>query len=266
MNNSQETANAWNDRFSGIARLYGEASVKTLQNAHIAVVGIGGVGSWAAEALARSGIGRLTLIDLDDICISNTNRQLHTGSKTLGQFKSDVMQERILDINPECQVTVINDFITPHNVATHIHAELDGVIDAIDSVQAKAALIHQCKRIKTPVIVTGGAGAQIDPTKIQITDLSRTTNDPLLAKTRSVLRRNHGFSKSRHLSIPCVYSTEQLRYPQPDGSVSQNKPKQMTGTGLNCAGGFGAITMVTGTFGFVASSKIIEKILQKNQF
>lgn len=254
-------------RFAGIARLFGIQGLEKIQNAHIAIVGIGGVGTWAAEAIARTGVGEITLIDLDDICVSNTNRQLHTLQSTLGKSKVDVMAQRIIEINPTCTIHTVHDFITRDTIPELIHIDLDGVIDCIDSVQAKAALIAWCKRRKIQIVTTGGAGGQIDPTQIQITDLNKTFNDPLAAKVRSLLRRDYGFSKTagRHYSIPCVFSTEQLRYPQVDGSVCQTKGFTGEGTRLDCSGGFGAITMVTASFGMAAASKMIEKIVQGNR-
>lgn len=254
-------------RFAGIARLYGVQGLDKIQKAHIAIIGIGGVGTWAAEALARTGVGEITLIDLDDICVSNTNRQLHTLEDTIGKPKVDVMAERIRAINPICTVHAIHDFVTRETIPELIHNDLDGVIDCIDSVQAKAALIAWCKRRKIQIVTTGGAGGQIDPTQIQITDLNKTYNDPLAAKVRSLLRKEYGFSKTagRHYSVPCVFSTEQLRYPQPNGSVCQTKGFTGEGTRLDCSGGFGAITMVTASFGMAAASKIIEKIVQGNR-
>lgn len=251
-------------RFAGIARLYGVQGLEKIKKAHIAVIGIGGVGTWAAEALARTGIGEITLIDLDDICVSNTNRQLHTLQSTIGKSKIDVMAERITDISPNCTVHCIHDFITRDSIPELIHNDLDGVIDCIDSVQSKAALIAWCKRRKIQIVTTGGAGGQIDPTQIQITDLNKTYNDPLAAKVRSLLRKDYGFSKTpgRHYSAPCVFSTEQLRYPQADGSVCQTKGFIGEGTRLDCSGGFGAITMVTASFGMAAASKMVEKVVQ----
>lgn len=250
-------------RFTGIARLYGEQGLVRLQKAHIAIVGIGGVGSWAAEALARTGVAELTMIDLDDICVSNTNRQLHTLTTNIGKTKVDIMAERIQQINPDCVVHPITDFVTRETMAELIHNNLDGVIDCIDSVKPKAALIAWCKRRKIQIITTGGAGGQIDPTQIQITDLNKTYNDPLAAKVRSLLRRDYGFSKTagRHYSVPCVFSTEQLRYPQADGSVCQSKGFIGEGVRLDCAGGFGAVTMVTASFGMAAAAKMVEKIV-----
>lgn len=250
-------------RFAGIARLYGVEGLARLQKAHVAVVGIGGVGSWAAEALARTGVAEITLIDLDDICVSNTNRQLHTLQMTIGQSKAEVMAKRIEQINPRIVVHSIEDFVTRETMAELIHNELDGVVDCIDSVASKAALIAWCKRRKIQIVTTGGAGGQIDPTQIQITDLNKTYNDPLAAKVRALLRREYGFSKTagRHYSVPCVFSTEQLRYPQADGSVCQMKGFTGEGVRLDCSGGFGAVTMVTASFGMAAASKMVEKLV-----
>lgn len=249
------------DRFGGIGRLYGVDGLQRLQAAHVCIIGIGGVGSWAAEALARSGIGQLTLIDLDDICVTNTNRQVHTLTSTVGQLKAEALAQRLVAINPHCQVETLAEFVTRNNVAELIHTGFDYVIDCIDSVKNKAALLAHCKRHKIRVVTTGAAGGQIDPTKISVTDLNKTHNDPLARKTRSLLRREYGFSRnpSRNYSIPCVYSTEQLRYPQPDGSVCQTK-SLTDSTRLDCASGFGAATMVTGTFGFVAAARVVERL------
>lgn len=252
-------------RFGGTIRLYGREAVELYRNSHIAVIGVGGVGSWVAEALARSAIGEVTLIDLDDICVTNTNRQIHALSSTVGRSKVAVMAERMRDINPDCLVHEEEAFVSRDNVAELIHEGFDYVIDAIDSVGVKAAIIAHCKRRKIPVITVGGAGGQIDPTRIDITDLSRTEHDPLAAKLRNILRRHFGFSKSgRRFAVDCVYSTEQLRYPQPDGSVCQQKTLHEGQTRLDCAGGFGASTCVTATFGFVAVSRVLQKLYERH--
>lgn len=175
-------SDAWRQRFGGTARLYGENALQLFANAHICVVGIGGVGSWAAEALARTGIGAITLIDMDDVCVTNTNRQIHALRDSVGLAKSEVMAERIRQINPECRVTVVDDFVTADNVAQYMSAGFSYVIDAIDSVRPKAALIAWCRRNKIPLVTTGGAGGQIDPTQIQVSDLAKTIQDPLAAK------------------------------------------------------------------------------------
>src|SRR5690554_2572493 len=155
-------------RFGGIARLYGVEALQRLQHAHVAVVGIGGVGSWAAEALARSGVGEISLFDLDDICITNTNRQAHALNDAVGQMKVDVMAQRLNMINPDCKVHAVADFVNQETLADYITEDLDFVVDCIDSVQAKAALIAWCKRRKIQIVTTGGAGGQVDPTQIRV--------------------------------------------------------------------------------------------------
>lgn len=258
-------------RFGGISRLYGKEQATWLQQSHFCVVGIGGVGTWVAEGLARSGVGSITLIDLDDVCTTNTNRQIHAMSHTVGQPKVAVMASRIRDINPECNVVCIEDFVTSENLietfGTRDNLHFDMVIDAIDSINAKTSMIAHCKRIKLPIVVTGGAGGQIDPSAIAYGDLAKTTHDPLLSKVRNLLRRDFNFTKNpkRKFSVDCVYSTEQLRYPQLDGTVCQSKAGSDGSTRLDCNSGFGAVTMVTGSFGFFAASKAIQKFLDKRK-
>nr|WP_086939101.1 tRNA cyclic N6-threonylcarbamoyladenosine(37) synthase TcdA [Thaumasiovibrio occultus] len=255
----------YDQRFGGTRRLYGNSEVEILRASHVCVIGIGGVGSWAAEALARSGVGEITLIDMDDVCVTNINRQLHAMTDTVGQSKIEVMAARIAQINPECQVHLIDDFITPENVAEHIDGRYDYVLDAIDSMKPKAALLAHCKRHKYKVITTGGAGGQTDPTQIQIADLTKTIQDPLAKKLRDTLRRHHNFPQNpkRKFGIDCVFSTEQLKYPQADGSVCGVKATAEGVKRMDCAAGFGAATMVTATFGFVAVSRIIAKLTRK---
>lgn len=252
------------NRFSGLARLYGNDGLKKLTNANIVVVGIGGVGSWSAEALARSAVGNITLIDLDDIALSNVNRQIHSLSSTIDESKVAVMKQRILDINPECKVTAIEDFVTTDTLREYINDTYDVVIDAVDSIKAKAAMIAFCKRNKIKIITVGGAGGQIDPLKITCNDLAKTIQDPLAAKLRSELRRFYNFSKNpkRNFGVECVYSTEQLRYPQADGSVCFEKSQQQGAGKMDCATGFGAFVGVTATFGLVAASRAIRHILK----
>lgn len=249
-------------RFGGIVRLYGAEQTNNLANSHVAVVGIGGVGSWTAEALARSGVGQLTLIDLDDVCITNTNRQIHALTNSIGEPKVEAIAKRIALINPHCKVNVIEDFVTPENTATLLTKHLNAVVDATDSIKAKAAMIAHCKRSKIPIVTVGGAGGQIDPSKVTKGDLAKTIQDPLAAKLRSELRRYYNFSKNpkRRFGVECIYSTEQLRYPQPDGSVCYNKSAMEGGTRLDCAGGFGAVVTVTATFGMFAAASVINRI------
>ncbi len=254
-------SNDFNNRFGGTRRLYGEAATERLRRARICVVGIGGVGSWAAEALARTAVGHITLIDMDELCVTNTNRQIHALSDTVGRSKVAVMAERIRQINPDCACCAVEEFVTEDSLDL-LDNQFDFVIDAIDSIRAKAAMIAYCRRRKIPIITIGGAGGQVDPTQIQVADLSRTEQDPLAAKLRSQLRRFHGFSKNskRRFDVPCVYSSEQLVYPQPDGTVCAKKPVEQGSARLDCNSGFGAATVVTATFGFVAVARVIERL------
>ena len=247
-------SDAWRQRVGGTARLYGEKALQLFADAHICVGGIGGVGSWAAEALARSGIGAITLIDMDDVCVTNTNRQIHALRDNVGLAKAEVMAERIRQINPECRVTVVDDFVTPDNVAQYMNAGYSYVIDAIDSVRPKA-----------PLVTTGGAGGQIDPTQIQVTDLAKTIQDPLAAKLRERLKSDFGVVKNSKgkLGVDCVFSTEALVYPQSDGTVCAMKATAEGPKRMDCASGFGAATMVTATFGFVAVSHALKKMMAK---
>jgi len=251
----------YSQRFSGVQRLYGDERAVIISKAHICVIGIGGVGSWAAEALARSGIGEITLIDNDEIGLSNINRQIHTLSSSVGQQKVLVMAERLLQINPELKVNVIDDFITVKTFESYLTKGYDYVIDAIDSIKFKTLMINYCKRNKIPIITTGGAGGLTDPTKIEVHDLSRTYNDPLAAKVRSKLRQEFGFHRNlkRKFGVECVYSTQQPEYRQDDGSMSQQKPG-IHGVSLDCSFGYGASSCITATFGLVAVARVIEKL------
>ena len=258
-------SDAWLQRFGGTARLYGRDALQVFAGSHVCVVGIGGVGSWAAEALARTGIGAITLIDMDDVCVTNTNRQIHALRDTVGQAKGEVMAERIRLINPECRVNVVDDFVTVDNVAQLLDQNFSYVIDAIDSVRPKAALIAFCRRNKIPLVTTGGAGGQIDPTQIQVADLAKTIQDPLAAKLRERLKSDFGVVKNSKgkLGVDCVFSTEALVYPQADGSVCAAKSSAEGPKRMDCASGFGAATMVTASFGFVAVSHVLIKMMAK---
>jgi len=254
----------YDNRFGGIARLYGQAAFEKLQQSHVCIIGIGGVGSWAAESLARTGVGEVTLIDHDDIAESNINRQIHSLSNTIEQSKVETMAERIQQINPSCKVNIIDDFISTTNCKEYLDNDYDYVIDAIDSIKFKCAIIYYCKRNKIPIITTGGAGGLIDPTMITVSDLSKTWNDPLAASVRLQLRQQYGYTRNtkRSFGIKCVYSTEQQRYAKPDGSVNYTKPG-VHGAHLDCSMGFGSATHITATFGFVASAKVIEALINK---
>lgn len=244
-------------RFGGIGRLYTPEGLAKLRQSHICVIGIGGVGSWAVEALARSGIGKITMIDMDDICVTNINRQIHALTSTVATLKTEAMKTRIAEINPECQVEIIDDFISSDNLADYLNRGYDYVIDAIDSVKTKAALIAYCKRNKIRLITTGGAGGQTDPSQIQIADLSKTIQDPLASKVRSLLRKEYHFSQNpkRKFGVDCVFSTQPLIFPK------MGEGCEISAT-MNCANGFGAVTIVTATFAFFAVGRVIDKLLQ----
>ena len=251
-------------RFGGIERLYGRQALTWIRAMRVGVIGMGGVGSWAVEALARSGIGHLVLIDFDEIAASNVNRQIHALSSTLGQKKTLALRQRVGEINPRCQVDVVDDFITDRNLfdCLPVAAGIDYVIDAIDSIRFKAALIYYCKRNKIPVITTGAAGGLTDPTQITIKDLTRTFNDPLAAKVRAQLRAHHGYTRNpkRYFGVECVFSAQQQVYPREDGSIGHQKPG-IHGVHLDCSMGYGSASFVTGAMGFVAVARVIEKHL-----
>ncbi len=253
---------AYLQRFGGIGRLYGADALAHFARAHVCVVGIGGVGTWAAESLARSGIGQITLIDLDDICTTNTNRQIHALSGTVGQSKVAVMAERIRAINPDCRVNEVEEFVDLDNLDEVLPGALDYLVDCIDAVKPKAALIAHCKRRKIRIVTVGGAGGQLDPTRVQVADLAKTHQDPLAAKVRNLLRREYGFTKNpkRRFQVECVFSDEPLRYPGADGNVCLTKSEAQGPKAMDCASGFGAVTHLTGTFGFVAASRVLLKL------
>lgn len=247
----------YEQRFGGIGRLYTPEGLAKLRQSHVCVIGIGGVGSWAVEALARTGIGKITMIDMDDICVTNINRQIHAMTGTVAQLKTEAMKERVERINPECVVEIIDDFISPENIPEYLNRGYDYVLDAIDSVRTKAALIAYCKRNKIKLITTGGAGGQTDPSQIQIADLSKTIQDPLASRVRSLLRKEYNFSQNpkRKFGVDCVFSTQPLIFPK------MGEGCEVSAT-MNCANGFGAVTMVTATFGFFAVSRLVDKLLK----
>ncbi len=253
-------------RFGGIGRLYGASALPRLAAAHVAIIGVGGVGSWIVEALARSGIGALTLIDMDDVCITNTNRQLPALAHTIGVTKVDVLAARVAEINPACRVNRAIEFLTESNVDRLLAPNFDFVVDAVDRTSIKALIITKCHARGLRIITSGSAGGRRDPTVIKIADLGHAGADSLLRGVRQSLRRDHGFAKSEQgrpvtMDIPCVFSTERPIYPWADGSCSL-EPEQGTETGLrlDCAAGFGAATFVTGTFGFVLAAEVVRRL------
>ena len=249
-------------RFGGIARLYGAMALEKFRCAHICVIGIGGVGSWAVEALARSAIGQITLIDLDQVAESNINRQLHALDDTLGRAKVEVMAERVRQINPECRVNRIEDHLGLDNLGELLDGKYDYVIDCVDDFRIKAALIAWCRRSRVRVVAVGGAGGQANPAQIMTADLSNTEHDALFSRTRKLLRQNYGFPKNlkRRFDIPCIYSREQPVFPAEDGSICYDKPQSTGVGGLNCAGGLGSVMTVTASFGLHAVAHVLGKL------
>lgn len=248
-------------RFSGVRRLYGEQGFAGLQQAHVLVIGIGGVGSWAVEALARNAVGKLTLVDLDNIAESNMNRQIHALDDTLGKAKVTAMRERIAAINPLCEVAEIEDFVTPENLASMLAGQPDVVVDCMDDTKAKIALAAYCKQQQLPLIMVGSAGGKLDATRIRLADLAHVQGDRMLAKVRNQLRRDHGFpkasdhKKSAKFGIVAVYSDEPVERPEEACETSSAGL-----TGLNCAG-YGSSICVTASAGFVAAQQAIQQLI-----
>ncbi len=252
----------FDQRFGGLARLYGTAGLERLRAAHVAVIGIGGVGSWSAEALARSGVGELTLIDLDDLCVTNFNRQIHAVSSNLGTLKVEAMTRRIREINPECRVHAVPEFFTGGNAAQLLDRGFSVVLDAIDNVANKCLLLAGCRRRGVPVVTSGGAGGRADPTQLRVADLARVTHDPLIRQVRRTLRREHGFPNDPQtdFGVPCVYSTEPVRYPWKDGTVCATKEPGGDELRMDCNSGYGSASFVTGAYGFAAAAEVVKLI------
>lgn len=241
-------------RFGGLARLYGTTGAERIAQAHVAVVGIGGVGSWAAEALARSGVGKLTLIDMDHIAESNINRQIHALTDTVGQAKVLAMQARIAGINPYCQVTVVDDFVTPENWPDVLEQGVSAVIDACDQLQAKLAMAQWARRQRQLFISVGAAGGKRLAHKVDVEDLAHTTHDPLLAQLRYRLRKHHAAPRDgKKIGVTCVFSREAVA--GPDASCQL----QNSDGSLNCSG-YGSLVSVTATFGQCAAGWVLDKL------
>lgn len=241
-------------RFGGLERLYGRDGAARIRGAHVAVIGVGGVGSWAAEALARSGVGSLTLIDLDNVAESNVNRQIHALTDTLGKAKVEAMCERIAQINPACVVHCIEDFVEPENWPQILPAGVDAVIDACDQVKAKLAMAQWARRNKRMLITVGAAGGKRLAHKVEVDDLSQVTHDPLLAQLRYRLRKEFNAPRDgKKMGVVTVFSRETVM--QPDASC------QMSGADgtLNCSG-YGSVVSVTATFGMCAVGWVLDEI------
>lgn len=241
-------------RFGGLDRLYGEGARRTLHRARVAVVGVGGVGSWAVEALARSGVGHITLIDFDHVAASNINRQIQALESTLGAAKVSVLEARIRDINPACRVSAVDDFLTEENLRGLIQqGALDAVIDACDQARVKTALIAHAREIGMPLVVCGAAGGKHDPLKLRQDDLGRATHDALLSRIRTLLKKEFRIQprKNGKFGVTCVYLEEPAK-----------KSTACTAGNLSCAG-YGSAVTVTATMGFTAAAWCIDRLLAK---
>lgn len=248
-------------RFGGIGRLYGAAGLERLRNAHIAIVGVGGVGSWTVEALARSAIGAMTLIDLDDVCITNVNRQLPAHDGNIGRPKVDALADRVGLINPACRVERAAEFFTASTAHELLAPKFDFVVDATDKLSNKCLLIAKSRERGYPVMTVGGAGGKRDGTQVRVRDLAHTEQDELLRQVRRKLRRDYGFPRGEQVEfgIPAVFSPEKPVFPWADGTCSAEAEPGSSLT-LDCASGFGTATAVTGSFGFAAAGEVVRRI------
>lgn len=239
-------------RFGGLRRLYGDAGYERLRAARVAVVGVGGVGSWAVEALARSGVARLVLIDLDQVAESNINRQIQALGATLGMAKVDALAARIADIHPGCEVVRVEEFVEPGHWPALLPCPVDVLIDACDQARAKAALAAWGIAAGVPVICVGAAGGKREPQRVEVADLSETTHDPLLAGLRQRLRRDGVVPRQGAARLTCVFSREPVAPPQAGACATDGS--------LNCAG-YGSAVTVTATFGLVAAAQAVDRIV-----
>jgi tRNA A37 threonylcarbamoyladenosine dehydratase len=256
-----EYHNDYDSRFSGIGRLFGRRSLDRIKQANILIIGIGGVGSWVAEALARTGIGHMTLVDLDDVCVTNINRQILATSSSVGQFKVDVMKKRVLDIYPQCVVQTKQCFFNPKNLETIFDQDYDFVVDACDDFTNKCHLIDYCRKKKIPLIVMGGAGGKTDPLQVRVTDMASSSNDRLLARLRKKLRQEFQFPLENEgdFGVWSVWSHERAVYPTADGCLTYTPPLGLA-KNMDCEEGFGSASFVTGAFAFAATSILLKEL------
>lgn len=256
--------NDFDFRFGGIQRLYSAAGLERLRKSHICVVGIGGVGSWVVEALARSGVGELTLVDMDEVCVSNVNRQLHAMDGAIGRPKVDVMAERVKAINPECKPHAVAEFFLPSTDEEILKTKFDYVVDAIDHVANKCLLIAQCRQKRLPIVTVGGAGGRRNPGAVQMTDLALTSHDALLQMVRKRLRDEYGFPKElkQPFGVPCVFSTEPQVFLKKDDKACTRRE---SGTDLQLSHdtAYGTASFVTGTFGFMMAAHVVSTIAEQ---
>jgi tRNA A37 threonylcarbamoyladenosine dehydratase len=251
----------YEQRFGGVGRLVGRSGLERLRAAHVAVIGVGGVGSWVVEGLARSGIGELTLVDLDDVCVTNVNRQLPALDGQLGRPKVAVLAERVRLINPACKVTAVQEFFTSASASRLLTGPFDFVVDAIDRMTPKALLIAECKERGWPVVTVGAAGGRRDPTQIRTGDLGDASNDELLRIVRKKLRRAHGFAPGEqrgrmNFGVRCVWSEERPVFPWGDGTCAAER-EPGSNLALDCESGFGTAVFVTGAFGLAVAGEVV---------
>lgn len=266
----QESEYVLHRRFDRMGRLVGDQNMEKLFNAHVMLIGLGGVGSWAAESIARSGVGRITLVDFDDVCITNVNRQLQAVQGVIGRKKSELIAERLRKINPQAQIESIPMFYNEENSATILGHKPDYIIDAIDNLTAKCHLLATCRAQGIKIITSAGSAAKLDPLRVQIVDLAQTVIDPMAQQVRKILRQKYDFPEAKHFGIPCVFSDEVPREPE---TLHYDK-----GLGFKCVCPqgqnnlhscehrnviYGTASFVTGTFGLVSASWVIRDLLQE---
>lgn len=254
------------DRFGGVGRLVGHAGLERLRAAHVCVVGVGGVGSWVVEGLARSGVGALTLVDLDDVCVTNVNRQLPALDGNIGRPKVAALADRVRLINPACRVETVAEFFTEATAERLLAPAFDYVVDAIDLMSHKALLIAGCRDRGRRCLTVGAAGGRRDPTQICAGDLGEAENDLLLRQVKKKLRRDHGFAAGAprgrmHFGVRCVWSGERPVFPRADGTCG-SEPEAGSNLRLDCESGFGTAVFVTGAFGFVAAGEVVKSLAQ----
>lgn len=250
------------NRFSGLARLHGREGMARLHSAHVCVVGVGGVGSWTIEGLARSGVGALTLVDLDDVCVTNVNRQLPAVDGAIGRPKVAVLAERVRAINPACRVEPVAEFFAESSADRLLSARYSVVVDAIDTLEHKARLLAECVKRGLPCVTVGGAGGKRDATRVRTGDLGESAQDDLLRLVRRKLRRDHGFAggEGNRYGVRCVWSGEKPVYPWADGTCAAG-PEPGGNLRLDCASGFGTAVYITGVFGLVAAQEAVNLIV-----
>ena len=256
---------SYRDRFSGVGRLFGETGLEKISRANFAIIGIGGVGCWTAEALARSGAGHLTLVDLDSICVTNTNRQIHALEGEIGRNKVDAMARRISLINPEAEVIPVAEFFSESSSDRLLEPNYNLIVEAIDSIRPKCFLIAECRKKGIPLVVSGAAGGKSDPTRVSRADLAFATNDRLLKRARKILRRQFDFPPQElrePFGIPAVFSEENARFPWSDGTVREEPEKGGASAKLDCDSGFGTVTQVAGAMGFACAAEAIRLLLR----